>query len=85
MVDTSHANSNKQYQNQHIAFRDVIEQRCAGNLALAGLMVESNINEGNQKFPQPKESLKYGVSITDPCIGWEETESLLRWAHDRLS
>jgi len=84
MVDTSHANSNKQYQNQHIAFRDVIEQRCAGNMALTGLMVESNICEGSQKFPQPKDALTYGVSITDPCIGWEETENLLRWAHGRL-
>ncbi len=84
MVDCSHANSNKQYRNQALAWKDVIIQRAAGNRDLVGLLVESNLNEGNQPFPRPASELRYGVSITDECIGWEMTEELLRWGHERL-
>lgn len=85
MVDCSHANSNKVYQNQEIVWRDVVEQRLAGNTAIIGLLAESNLYEGNQPFPQPVSQLKYGVSITDPCIGWEKTEELIRWTHRRFA
>jgi 3-deoxy-7-phosphoheptulonate synthase len=44
------------------------------------MMLESNLNEGNQPFPQDPAKLRYGVSITDACLGWEATERLVRWA-----
>ena len=84
VVDCSHGNSNKDHTRQHIAFRDVLAQRLEGNPDLIGVMLESNINAGAQKLgPNPAE-LEYGISITDSCIGWEETVELLDWAYDRL-
>ena len=86
VVDCSHGNSNKDHTRQHIAFEDVISQRTAGgNDDLIGVMLESNINPGAQKLgPQP-ETLQYGVSITDSCIGWDETVRLLQWAYEELA
>jgi len=84
MVDCSHANSNKKYQNQEIVWREVIQQRIAGNQDLMGLLVESNINEGNQPMCADLSQLKYGVSITDECLGWEKTEEMIRWAYEVL-
>jgi 3-deoxy-7-phosphoheptulonate synthase len=84
MVDCSHANSEKQHRRQEEVWKDVISQRVAGNVGIAGLMVESYLDEGNQKFPQPLDQLKRGVSITDACINWETTERLLRSGHDQL-
>ncbi len=84
MVDCSHANAAKKFQNQERVWRNVIEQRLAGNHALMGLLVESNIVEGSQPFPQPVEKLLYGQSITDQCIGWDKTEELLMWAYEQL-
>jgi 3-deoxy-7-phosphoheptulonate synthase len=84
MVDCSHANSNKDFTKQHVCWNDVIGQRAAGNKGIMGLMLESNLNAGQQKLTSPGD-LQYGVSITDGCIGWDETESLLRDAYDRLS
>jgi 3-deoxy-7-phosphoheptulonate synthase len=84
MVDCSHANSNKDYTKQHIAWNDCLDQRLAGNENLIGLMLESNLLPGNQPLPADPAQLKYGVSITDGCIGWEETEQLIRSAHERL-
>ena len=86
VVDCSHGNSNKDHTRQHIAFEDVVSQRTAGgNDNLIGVMLESNINPGAQKLgPQP-ETLAYGVSITDSCIGWDETVRLLEWAYEELA
>jgi 3-deoxy-7-phosphoheptulonate synthase len=84
MVDCSHANSNKDYTKQHIVWNDCLDQRLAGNDNLIGLMLESNLLPGNQPLPADPAQLKYGVSITDGCIGWEETEQLIRSAHERL-
>lgn len=84
MVDSSHANSGKKYQNQHKVWNSVIEQRRAGNLDLVGILMESNLKEGNQPLTDDLSQLKYGVSITDSCVGWEETEDLLRHAYDQL-
>jgi 3-deoxy-7-phosphoheptulonate synthase len=78
MVDCSHANSAKQHSRQEEVWRSVIEQRAAGARSLIGLMVESYLNEGNQPFPRPRSELRYGVSITDACIGWDVTERMLR-------
>ena len=81
LVDCSHANSQKDHNNQQIGFREVIEQRAAGNLGLVGLMLESHLFPGSQPLGP---ELKYGVSITDACIGWDETEALLHEAADRI-
>ena len=85
MVDCSHANSGKQHARQEEVWRSVIEQRVAGNRALIGMMVESHLSEGAQPFPKPVSELRYGVSITDACIGWETTERMLRHAHAELA
>jgi 3-deoxy-7-phosphoheptulonate synthase len=84
MVDCSHANSMKKYQGQAVVWKNVIGQYLAGNEALIGLMLESNLHEGNQPFYSDASSLKYGVSITDECISWETTEQLLLWANEKL-
>ncbi len=85
VVDCSHGNSNKDHTRQHIAFEDVLGQRIGGNPNLVGVMLESNINPGAQKLGPDPATLQYGVSITDSCIGWEETVNLLEWAYDELA
>jgi 3-deoxy-7-phosphoheptulonate synthase len=85
MVDCSHGNSNKDHTQQGAAFKDVIAQKAAGDRDIIGLMLESNLNEGNQKLCENPADLQYGVSITDACIGWAETEALLTWAYDALA
>ncbi len=84
MVDCSHANSNKDYRLQHVAWNDCLDQRRAGNENLVGLMLESNLLPGNQPVPADLSQLQYGVSVTDGCIGWEETERLLLEAYAQL-
>jgi 3-deoxy-7-phosphoheptulonate synthase len=84
IVDCSHANSGKDHTRQAAVWRDVLEQRVAGDRSIVGLMLESNIHAGGQPADADRSKLAYGVSITDACIGWEETESLLREAHGRL-
>ena len=85
MVDCSHANSEKKFAKQEDVWRSVIQQRIAGTKSLIGMMVESHLNEGNQPIPKNLADLKYGVSITDSCIGWETTERMLRWGYEALS
>jgi 3-deoxy-7-phosphoheptulonate synthase len=85
MVDCSHANSEKKFAKQEEVWRSVIEQRVGGTKSLIGLMVESHLHEGNQPIPKKLSELRYGVSITDSCIGWEATERMLRWGHAALS
>jgi 3-deoxy-7-phosphoheptulonate synthase len=84
MVDCSHANCMKKFQGQAIVWKSVIDQVMAGNEALVGLMLESNIHEGSQKYRGDPAALRYGVSITDECVSWETTATLLRWARARL-
>ena len=84
IVDCSHANSNKDHALQGRVFEDVIRQRQAGNRALVGMMVESHLFPGNQKLGAPAD-MKYGVSITDACVGWAETEQLVLHAHEALA
>jgi 3-deoxy-7-phosphoheptulonate synthase len=84
MVDCSHANSMKKHQGQAIVWRNVVEQRLHGNETIIGMMLESNLSEGNQKYAGDSGRLKYGVSITDECISWETTETLLKEAHEKL-
>ncbi|KAI1845618.1 hypothetical protein JX266_008229 [Neoarthrinium moseri] len=79
MVDCSHGNSQKNHKNQPKVAAELAEQISKGETAIMGVMIESNINEGNQKVPaEGKSGLKHGVSITDACIGWQDTESVLQ-------
>ncbi len=84
VVDCSHANSNKDYAKQSIAWNDVVAQRAAGNDEIVGLMLESNLNAGKQSLTLDLSELKYGVSITDGCIAFDETEELLLSAYSTL-
>lgn len=79
VVDCSHGNSHKNHKLQPVVFKDVMNQVIAGNKNIKGVMIESNIHEGSQKLvPGKKEDLKFGVSITDACIGWNETEEVIK-------
>ena len=87
MVDLSHANSGKKYERQKMVLDDIIAQKKVdpstvalgrdGNKSIFGVMIESNLFEGNQKITNGINDLKYGVSVTDACIGWDETEKML--------
>lgn len=81
MVDCSHGNSGKDFKRQPEVFNNCIEQIASGNSPIFGMMVESNLEEGNQKLSA---KLKPGVSITDSCISWTTTESLILKAAERL-
>ena len=83
VVDCSHGNSNKDHNRQPIVFKEVIEQRLNGNNKIIGIMLESNINPGNQSLGNI-EDLEYGVSITDKCVGWEKTEEIILEANNLL-
>jgi len=85
MVDCSHANSEKKFAKQEDVWRSVIQQRIEGTRSLIGLMIESNLLEGSQPIPNDLKDLLYGVSLTDSCIGWETTERMLRWGHEKLT
>ena len=84
IVDCSHANSGKDPRRQGQVLQSVLEQRTQGRRSLVGFMLESNINEGNQKILPHKSAMKYGVSVTDPCLGWEDTEELVGQAYKTL-
>ena len=77
MIDCSHANSNKDHRQQRNVVDSVRRQLSAGNHSIIGLMIESHIHAGNQNINNTG-GLNYGVSITDACIDWQETEELLR-------
>jgi 3-deoxy-7-phosphoheptulonate synthase len=84
MVDCSHANSYKQHALQEKVWQDLVQQRVAGNQDLIGIMVESNLEEGNQPIPTDRRQLRYGVSVTDACVGWETTERMLWHAYAQM-
>jgi 3-deoxy-7-phosphoheptulonate synthase len=77
MIDCSHANSNKDPEQQVNVLNSVANQINAGNTSIVGLMIESHINPGQQSLKGDPKALAYGVSITDGCIGWETTERAL--------
>ncbi|WP_394559124.1 3-deoxy-7-phosphoheptulonate synthase [Aquipseudomonas alcaligenes] len=81
MVDCSHANSGKDPLRQPAVLRDVLDQRLAGDASLRGVMLESHLFDGCQALSA---ELRYGVSITDGCLGWSGTEAMLREAAERL-
>ena len=81
MIDASHANSGKQHQRQIDVVRDVGAQLAAGTRCIFGMMVESHLVAGAQKFNAGKDDpgrLVYGQSITDACIGWDDSVEVLR-------
>ncbi|KGE03554.1 3-deoxy-7-phosphoheptulonate synthase [Pseudohaliea rubra] len=83
MVDCSHANSNKRPELQPLVVENVVNQILEGNASIVGLMIESHLEAGSQPLAPPAE-LAYGVSVTDGCIGWSETEQCLREARAAL-
>jgi len=90
MVDCSHGNSNKKHDNQPLVINSICQQISAADenaSAIIGVMIESNLKEGNQKLTPgqgSKEDLIYGVSVTDACIGWEATEVVLKQLRDAV-
>jgi len=85
MVDCSHDNSSKQPERQPEVLQNLVDQIRSGNSSILGAMVESNLEAGNQAFPQPISNLRYGVSITDGCIDWATTEACIRELHAGLA
>jgi 3-deoxy-7-phosphoheptulonate synthase len=80
MVDASHANSSKQHQRQIDVMLDVGAQLAAGNRCIFGVMVESHLKAGAQKFAPGRDNvaqLEYGKSITDACLAWEDSVEVL--------
>lgn len=77
MVDFSHGNSLKQHKRQLIVADDVAQQISSGEWRITGVMLESFLHEGNQVISADKSSLQYGQSVTDACLGWEDTEEVL--------
>ena len=84
MVDCSHANSNKDHNLQPLVLDNVSNQILEGNKSIIGVMIESNINAGNQKLSSNPDEMEYGVSVTDACIDWETTEKSMVEMADKL-
>jgi 3-deoxy-7-phosphoheptulonate synthase len=84
VVDCSHANSWKKPDFQPLVMRDVVHQIREGNRSIVGLMVESFLEPGNQQIPEDLSKLRYGCSVTDPCVGWSTTVEMLRGAREVL-
>ncbi len=76
MIDCSHGNSDKDHNRQPEVLRDVVGQRKRGTASIVAAMLESNLEAGNQKFPNP-DGLAYGRSITDACIDWDTTQRIV--------
>lgn len=84
MIDCSHANSNKDPEVQPLVLKDVTHQILEGNKSIIGVMLESHLHAGNQSIPANLDDLKYGVSVTDACMGWETTEEAILEMADKL-
>ncbi len=84
LVDCSHMNAGKDHRNEGTVFRNALQQHIDGNRGVAGVMLESHLNPGNQALGDDPSELLYGISITDPCIDWAETEEILTEAAERL-
>ncbi|WP_215900748.1 3-deoxy-7-phosphoheptulonate synthase [Acinetobacter junii] len=84
MIDTSHANSNKDPYLQPLVLKNITEQILDGNKSIVGIMVESHLKGGRQDIPENLCDLVYGQSVTDGCIDWETTEKALLEMHEAL-
>jgi 3-deoxy-7-phosphoheptulonate synthase len=80
MVDCSHGNAGKKFEVEEVVWDAVLRHRQAGDPATIGMLVESHLFEGKQPIPAVRSDLRYGVSVTDECVGWEATEAMLRRA-----
>jgi 3-deoxy-7-phosphoheptulonate synthase len=78
MIDCSHDNSHQDYRNQGKVVEDINSQLLSGNKSIFGVMLESNLFSGKQKILENKNDMQYGVSVTDGCIDWKETEEVIR-------
>jgi 3-deoxy-7-phosphoheptulonate synthase len=85
MVDCSHANSNKVPARQEDVWNSLIAQRAGGTSGLIGAMIESHLEAGAQKILPDRAAMRFGVSVTDPCLDWNSTERMLRAGHAALS
>ncbi|MDH6062206.1 3-deoxy-7-phosphoheptulonate synthase [Chrysosporum bergii ANA360D] len=85
VIDCSHGNTNKDYKLQPMVLENVMQQIVDGNTSILGMMLESNLYEGNQPIIGKREELKYGVSVTDKCISWDETEKIILAAYQKLT
>jgi 3-deoxy-7-phosphoheptulonate synthase len=85
MVDCSHDNSNQDYRNQGKVIEEITKQIVSGNKSIFGLMLESNLYPGKQKILDNKNDMEYGVSVTDGCIDWGETQSIIRNFSENIS
>ncbi len=84
VVDCSHGNSNKDPNLQPLVAENCVTQIADGNRSIVGLMLESHLRGGNQVIPKDLSKLEYGLSVTDPCIDWQTTETLLLKLHQSL-
>jgi 3-deoxy-7-phosphoheptulonate synthase len=82
LVDCSHDNSFRRHEEQPAVFQSILHQIVEGNNYIKGLLLESHLYQGNQ--PLNISSLKYGVSLTDPCLDWQTTERLIKWGYHYL-
>jgi 3-deoxy-7-phosphoheptulonate synthase len=84
VVDCSHGNSWKKPELQPMVLRDVVHQIAGGNRSVVGLMIESFLEGGNQPIPADRSQLKYGCSVTDPCVDWPTTVEMIQGAAAQL-
>ncbi len=85
VVDCAHVNCLKDHTLQPLVFHDCVHQIVEGNTSIVGLMMESNLEAGQQSIPADRSRLRYGVSVTDPCVDWKTTEEVLLRARDLLA
>jgi len=85
MIDCSHANSGSDYRRQRAVWQAGLALRATGMRELIGMMVESNLFEGKQSIPTDLSHLQYGVSVTDACVGWDETVAMLEEVYHHVS
>ena len=84
LVDCSHGNSNRNPCNQSVVFQSIIHQIIEGNKNIKGMILESELESGCQQIPDDLANLQYGVSVTDACIDFKTTETLILWAYEKL-
>jgi 3-deoxy-7-phosphoheptulonate synthase len=84
IIDCAHSNSYKKPELQPLVLSDGLAQIAQGNRSIIGWMIESNLQSGNQPIPADLSQLKYGCSVTDPCVDWGTTETMIRQARETL-
>ena len=85
LVDCAHVNCLKDHTLQPLVFHDCVHQIVEGNTSIVGLMLESHLEAGRQDIPADRSQLRYGVSVTDPCVDWKTTEEVILRARDHLA